>query len=100
NYLGKEEVKKTGKGRGVKYVKTREKPLFQVDLWSIYSRVLNKLPRTTNHVESWHNAFGNMLKSHPVIYELVVSLRKEQKRTENNLIKVKTGLVSNFKSEN
>ncbi|CAF0910160.1 unnamed protein product [Brachionus calyciflorus] len=40
-----------------------------------------------------------MLKSHPVIYELVENLRKENKITEDNLIKVKTGLVSNFKSE-
>lgn len=35
-----------------------------------------------------------MLKSHPIIYDFIESLRKENKRTEDNLIKAKTGLVN------
>ena len=34
-----------------------------------------------------------MLKSHVLIYELVDWLRKEQVKTERNLLKIRTGIV-------
>ena len=40
-----------------------------------------------------------MLKNHPSIYALVDAFRKEQKKTENTLIKLKTGIVYKRKPE-
>ncbi|CAF0899081.1 unnamed protein product [Brachionus calyciflorus] len=87
NYIGKEITTKIGRGRAVKLTTIRQNPLFQVNFWNIHSRLVNDLPRTTNSVESWHNSFGNMLKSHPLVYELVDSLRKEDKRVSDLLVK-------------
>ena len=36
----------------------RAPPMFQHSLWNVYDRVMNNLPRTTNGVEGWHNAFN------------------------------------------
>ncbi|RNA28036.1 hypothetical protein BpHYR1_054466 [Brachionus plicatilis] len=61
-------------------------------LFNLYDRVKQCLPRTNNFVEAWHNAFSSMLNKHPLVYSLVYSLIKEQKRTENELVRLKTGL--------
>ena len=36
----------------------RRLPTYEHALWNIYDRVVNNLPRTTNAVEGWHNAFA------------------------------------------
>ena len=64
-----------------------------IELWSIHGRILDDIPRTTNFCESWHNSFGNMLKKHPNFYSLIDSLRRENKKIENKLLKARTGLV-------
>jgi hypothetical protein len=33
-------------------------PLFPIQLWSVYERVLQDKPRTNNSLESWHAAFS------------------------------------------
>lgn len=40
-----------------------------------------------------------MLKSHPLIYSLIDEFRKEQKKTEDSLIKLKTGIEYKRKPE-
>ena len=47
------------------------------------------LPRTNNYVETWHNAFSNILNKHPLIYSLVDSFINEQKKVE----RLKTGFI-------
>ncbi|CAF0711159.1 unnamed protein product [Brachionus calyciflorus] len=69
----------TGRGRGVKYSTIHRKPKYLIELWSIHKRLIDDIPRTTNYCESWHNAFGNMLKKHPNVYCLIDSLRHENK---------------------
>ena len=40
-------------------------PLFPLDIWNVYDRVVGGLPRTTNCAEGWHNAFqGSFGQSH------------------------------------
>ena len=36
-------------------------PLFAHSLWNVHDRILLNLPRTTNAVEGWHNAFATSL---------------------------------------
>ncbi|CAF0941951.1 unnamed protein product [Brachionus calyciflorus] len=54
-------------------------------------RINDCLPRTNNFVEAWHNAFSNMLQKHPSIYQLVDKFRAEQKKSEEQLIRLMTG---------
>ncbi|CAF0941773.1 unnamed protein product [Brachionus calyciflorus] len=91
-------LKTTGRGRS-KIIETRAKPYFAIELWSIHSRLMQDIPRTTNLVESWHNAFCKMLTSHPCVYDLVDWFRKEIQRTNDNLIKFRTGVRTSRNQE-
>ena len=56
----------------------RGHPLFQHSLWNVYDRVINDLPRTTNAVEGWHNAFPRSVgHSHANIWTFISCLQKE-----------------------
>ena len=80
-------------GRGGYPAKTvHHAPLFPIELWNINSHHIEGLPRTNNFSEGWHSAFSAVLTSHPSVYKLVAELRKEQKRTENILAKIETGV--------
>lgn len=57
-YVGKMIETKTGRGRGIKLVKSYKEPVFEINLWNVHSRINDCLPRTNNFVESWHNAFS------------------------------------------
>lgn len=46
NYVGKLKANTRG---------IRDKPRFSMNLWNVYDRVKNDLPRTNNAVESWHS---------------------------------------------
>ncbi|CAF0799222.1 unnamed protein product [Brachionus calyciflorus] len=99
NYVGSFVETKTGRGRGVKYIKTYKEPFISIRLWNVYSRINECLPRTNNFVESWHNAFSSMLNKHPLVYSLIDSFIKEQNKVESDLVKLKTGLVYKRKSK-
>ncbi|CAF0771715.1 unnamed protein product [Brachionus calyciflorus] len=88
---------RTGRGRGVRLETVYVKPLYEIALWNVHSRIKDCLPRTNNFVEAWHNvticnAFSNMLVSHPSVYNLVDMIRKEQKKSEENIVKLETGV--------
>ena len=60
----------------------RRRPIFDVDLWSVHTRV-NNLPRTNNFLEGWHQAFKNRLNvTHPTIPKLLKVVRSEQASNE------------------
>ena len=67
--------------------------MFPIELWNVHSRIKNYLPRTNNFSESWNKAFSSVLRSHPSVYALIDAFRKEQKRTEDNIIKLQTGCI-------
>jgi hypothetical protein len=98
-YIGKNRVVKSGRGRSAKSTIVRAKPKYDISFWSIHKRLVKDLPRTTNSVESWHNSFGNTLKSHPIVYDLIEALRKEDKRNSDILIKLQTGVTFNKNCE-
>lgn len=54
-------------------------PRFPVELWNQYDRVLNKLPRSNNAIEVWHNAFNNAVDiAHQTVENLAHKLQMEQ----------------------
>lgn len=60
--------------------------------WSVYERVLNDEPRTTNMLEGWHRRFGELVaKYHPYIYDFIGCLRSEQSRTDTVIGKLLMG---------
>jgi len=53
------------------------------DLWNHYDAARNKLHKTNNVGEGWHNRFGIVVgKQHPDLYSCIVEFQKEQAFTE------------------
>ncbi|RNA33573.1 hypothetical protein BpHYR1_012155 [Brachionus plicatilis] len=87
-WIGRDVVKKTGRGRWTKTEIVHVKPMFEIELWNINSRINDCLPRTNNFVEAWHNAFSGMLCKHPSVYPLVDKFRYEQKKSEDLVVQL------------
>ena len=61
----------------------KRKPMFEIELWSVYSRILDDLPKTNNSLEGWHNGLKQRIAvSHPTEPKLVRKLKFEQANTE------------------
>ena len=61
----------------------RRRPIFDVDVWSVYTRVQDNLPRTNNSLEGWHHAFKRRLNiTHPTVLKLLKVIRNEQAANE------------------
>ena len=70
----------------------RKTPPFPIATWSIYSRVLAGLPRTSNGLESWHKQFeGDIACKHPIVYKLIKAIQKEQKDVRVRLCRIRAG---------
>ena len=56
----------------------RGPPLFKHTLWNAYERVVNDLPRTTNAIEGWHNAFQRSVgQCHANVWKFISCLKLE-----------------------
>jgi hypothetical protein len=42
---------------GIQRPRRNVDPVFQPDLWNLYQRTIERVPKTNNAVESWHNTF-------------------------------------------
>ena len=63
-----------------------QNPKFPPRLWSVYERVLDDEPMTTNVLEGWHRRFRSIVaKHHPNIYDFIGCLRSENSRTETQV---------------
>ena len=63
-----------------------------MSLWSQYQRVKDDLPRTTNSVEGWHNAFKGVINSaHPSMSTLVAKLRLEESTVAKKIERIHAG---------
>ncbi|CAF1091814.1 unnamed protein product [Rotaria sordida] len=76
------------KGRGSR----RGKPKFSIQLWNIYERVIQDLPRSNNAIEGWHHAFNNRVSiKHPSITKLAKCILREQSRFEIDIERLRAG---------
>ena len=58
----------------------RDNPMFAQEMWNMYSRTRNHLPRTNNNVEGWHRRINNKGGRGQVqLYVLVPLLHTEAK---------------------
>jgi hypothetical protein len=61
----------------------RKPAMFPVEIWNVYERVHEGLPRTNNALEGWHAAFLNRMRCrHPNIWKFIMKLRDEQAFSE------------------
>ena len=57
----------------------RHPPLFASNLWNIFNRTDDELPRANNSVEGWHRSFqGHVSACHPVFWKFLSVLQKEE----------------------
>ena len=57
----------------------RQNPLFAIDLWNMFHRTDQELPRTNNSVEGWHRAFqSNLTECHPTFWKFLAVLKREE----------------------
>ena len=64
---------------GKPHRRCRRSPIFDIDIWNMYFRVLVDLPKSNNSVEGWHHSFQSSLTcGHPNIWVFLRILQKEQ----------------------
>ena len=57
----------------------RRPPLFAINLWNMFNRTDDELPRTNNSVEGWHRNFqGHVSACHPVFWKFLFVIQKEE----------------------
>ncbi|KAF0989040.1 hypothetical protein HZS_1174 [Henneguya salminicola] len=60
----------------------RQQPLFAVNIWHLFTRIMGNVPRTNNIVEGWHRGFSTLASaSHLNIEKFVEIFKKEQSLT-------------------
>ncbi|CAF1273838.1 unnamed protein product [Didymodactylos carnosus] len=70
----------------------RKKPQFAHQLWNIYERVADDLPRSSNSAEGWHSASANRVSiSHPTVAKLADKIRREQSKFEVDIAQIRQG---------
>ena len=54
-------------------------PFFPIELWNMFNRTAEELPRTNNSIEAWHNSFqANVSSTHPTFRKFLDVLLREE----------------------
>lgn len=70
----------------------RTKPLYAIELWNVYERVVQDLPRSNNSIEGWHRAFNCRVSiKHPSVTKLAKCIVREQTKFEFDIARIKVG---------
>ena len=58
---------------------SRRTPPFPIRVWNMHQRVIDRMPRTNNSVEGWHNAFSHGIGNpHPSFRRQFMQIWKEE----------------------
>lgn len=77
---------------GRQHRRSRRDPLFKIDMWNMYTRVKNGIPKTNNGIEGWHKSFrGSVGCSHPNLWVFLKCVQKEQAYQEFRLTQASAG---------
>lgn len=67
-------------------------PRYKPEIWNQYDAALNRLHRTNNVSEAWHNRLQVMVgKHHPDLFSALEELKKEQADTESMIAELSLG---------
>ncbi|CAF4181704.1 unnamed protein product, partial [Rotaria sordida] len=65
---------------------------FVYDLWNMHSEIIERVPRTNNHVEAFNKRMNSVFPTHPHIFNFIQCLRQEHEhqhhRAEESLFNV------------
>lgn len=79
-------------GRPGRRGNARRPPIFAVEMWNLYDRVLQNVDRTNNHSEAANRRLQNELgMDHPTIWKFVEALKKIQKGRDLHLQQIIAG---------
>ena len=54
-------------------------PNFPIQMWNMFHRTHQELPRTNNQIEGWHRKFESICMCyHPTFWKFIILLKKEQ----------------------
>ena len=54
-------------------------PTFPIELWNMFHRTYQEMPRTNNNIEGWHRRFeGNVTNAHPGFWKFLEALKREE----------------------
>ena len=71
---------------------SRRLPPYPIRMWNMHTRVINRMARTNNSVEVWHNAFNSGIGHlHPTFVKLVKYIQREQSLQEAKYAKWEGG---------
>lgn len=82
NYIGKLKINSRS---------ARDVPRYPISSWNLHYRVLNKLPRTNNAIESWHSRLKAEVKKEMTLNKLINLMRDEQSKTDTNIMSIELG---------
>ena len=72
----------------------RRDPRFSHDMWNVYQRTLQELPRTNNNIEGWHRGFQSLIGScHPNIWTFLGKLKRQESPHHVQLTQILAGDV-------
>lgn len=76
------------------------RPMYPPAFWSNYISVLERLPRTTNILESWHSRWTTLVGTrHLGIIRIINEIRTEQHTTEGTILNILAGNVHKANEE-
>ncbi len=76
---------------------TTENPMYDINFWSCYRRVLKDVPRTTNVLEGWHRALNASFNTaHPNLAALIQVISAEEQSIHFSVTQIKGGVNYNI----
>ena len=61
----------------------RDNATFVPEMWNMYTRTRNELPRTNNNIEGWHRGLQSLVTScHPNFWRFINIIIKEESLTQ------------------
>ena len=70
----------------------RRPPLFSIEMWNMYHRTDQEMPRTNNHIEGWHRRFQSLCAGwHPTFWKFIDMLKKEQSVNRVEILQAQGG---------
>ena len=78
----------------------RRPPLFPIELWNMFNRTDDELPRTNNSIEGWHHSFhSNVSSCHPSFWKFIEVLQSEERIFRVKLLQNQGGILHQSKEE-
>ena len=74
--------------------------MFSIDIWNVFRRLVDDLPRTNNSLESWHKVFELSCKKHPTVHKIIEQFKLEQQNTDILYTQIESGDVYTRKKQN